>query len=510
MGVSTALVQQFCGLFIGNRSSYGSTVLGPTDETGKVSTQCKLVRKPVNLGIYERHLTGEESIGIAPIDEYGFCYFGAIDIDNYDYDILNIVKAIYDFDIPLAPFYSKSGKLHLYAFFIDPTPPDQVQEVLGKYVTMFACKKNTEVFPKQTKKRLSNTYSWINLPYFNAADPENRRKMINADGTLVPLDIALNRCERLKLSYKEHKKAFNEIPYSDAPPCVQTGAILRDIGPGERNNWLFAACVYLRLKDEHADIVSQVMELNASLPKPLPEDEIRTTVLQSLSRKTYFYPCAQLSRCEKDACRESEYGIDSKFSTGLDYGQLTQYMTDPPYYKWIINGQALIFLSEEELLHQGKFRSQCLRMLHMAPKPIPPDRWSSILNKALQNVEVVTTMRLGDMTTGSTFTALINSYFSFKRVAETLESVKVGRVYHDKSTDAFVFDAQSILKYIQKSQEFRDYTPVEIRLRLQDMGAYQEGQYWKIKRENVPGGIQEIDYNKVDMNIKEEEDEVGF
>lgn len=505
MGVSIALAQQFSALFAGNKSNYGLTQLGPKDENGKVTTQCKLVRSMIGINTYEKHLAGEASIGIAPIDEDGVCYFGAIDIDNYAYDILNIVKAIYDFDIPLAPFYSKSKKLHLYAFFSEAASPEQVQEILGKYVTMFACKKNTEVFPKQSKKRLSNTYSWINIPYFDASNPENCRKMLNKDGTLVPLDIALNRCERLKLTYKEHQAAFQELPYSDAPPCVQTGAILRDIGPGERNNWLFAVCVYLRLKDEHADISTQVSELNSALPQPLPEEELRTTVLQSLSRKTYFYPCAQLSRCDKDSCRETDFGIDSKFSTGLDYGQLTQYMTDPPYYKWIINGQELVFFSEDELLHQNKFRAQCLRILHIAPKPIPPDRWSVILNKALQNVQIVSTITLGDMTTGSTFTSLINSYFSFKRVAETLESVKIGRVYHDKTTDEFVFDAQSMLKYIQKSQEFRDYTPIEIRLRLQDMGAYHDGQYWRIKQRDVPGGIQEVDFSQVDMNVKEEE-----
>lgn len=209
----------FSTLFNGNDSAYGVTEVGEI-VNGKAEAKSRLQYGQTSPAVFERHLNGQQSIGIAPIKDDGTCYFGALDIDDYKYNLNDVIAAIYDFNMPLCPCYSKSKKLHIYIFFEDPTPANKVQEILQWYRKAFACNPKTEVFPKQAKASDSNKfYSWINLPYFNADDPDNHRKLVTKEG-LAPLPDAMDYMMSKKLSYKEHKEWINEFAYNDAPPCI--------------------------------------------------------------------------------------------------------------------------------------------------------------------------------------------------------------------------------------------------------------------------------------------------
>ena len=357
-------ILSFSTLFSGNASAYGVTEVGDIVD-GKAQAKSRLVYDTLSPAVIQRHLAGQVSIGVAPIRDDGTCFFGAIDIDDYKYNLNDVIAAIEDFDMPLCPCYSKSKKLHLYIFFTDPVPAEDVQNLLKWYARAFACDKKVEIFPKQAKAHSTQSfYSWINLPYFEAEDINNHRKFVTTKGVL-PLGEALDIMNTRRMSYEEHKQWIEEFRYHDAPPCILSGLLLRDIGPGQRNNWLFSCGVYLRLKDENCDLKDLLTEINHSLHEPIPDNELNATVIKGFDRKTYWYMCNQLDRCDKVICRQSEYGIESKEATGLDYGDLTQYMTDPPYYEWIVNGQKLTFWNEQEIITQGKFRSLCLRQLHL-------------------------------------------------------------------------------------------------------------------------------------------------
>ena len=312
----------FSTYFSGNTEAHGVTEVGEI-VNGKAEAKSRLVYESVTPAVIQRHLEGKSSIGIAPIQSDGTCYFGAIDIDDYKYNLNDVIAAIEDFGMPLCPCYSKSKKLHIYIFFEDATPAEQVQELLQWYARAFACDKKVEIFPKQNKVSSTNTfYSWINLPYFDANDMNNHRKLVTKQGVL-PLSEALEKINERRLTYKEHKEWINEFQYNDAPPCILSGLLLRDIGPGQRNNWLFSTGVYLRLKDENCDLRTLLTDINHSLHDPIPDNELNATVIKGFNRKSYFYMCAALERCDKATCRQQEYGIESKASTGLDYGDLT-------------------------------------------------------------------------------------------------------------------------------------------------------------------------------------------
>lgn len=494
----------FSNLFSGNTEAYGVTKVGEI-VNGKAKSESRLQYEAVSPAVIQRHLNGELSIGIAPINSDGTCYFGAIDIDDYKYDLQDVINAIYDFNMPLCPCYSKSKKLHIYIFFEDPTPAEDVQNILRWYAKAFACDKKVEIFPKQSKVSSSNTfYSWINLPYFEANNENNHRKLVNKEGT-VPLSDALQIMQEKRLSYKEHRKWIDEFEYHDAPPCILSGLLLRDVGPGQRNNWLFSAGVYFRLKDENCDLKTLLTDVNHSLRDPIPDAELNATVIKGFNRKTYFYMCAALDRCDKAICRQQEFGIESKVSTGLDYGDLTQFMTDPPYYEWIVNGQKLTFWNEQEIITQGKFRALCLRQLHLVPRRVKDDIWAKILTRACENITVIQpAVEAGDFTSGSTFFDLTCAFFNTKRKADNITQLAMGRIYVDEVEKEYVFTAKAFIDFLVHKNDFKQYAPVEMRVRLQQLGAYKEGSVWKMPITSIPAVTQP----SVDIDFKDNTQEV--
>ena len=440
---------------------------------------------------------------MAPIKDDSTCRFGAIDIDNYEYNLGDVIASIYKDGFPLVPCWSKSKKLHLYIFFSEDTPADDVKDILGWYRDAFACDKKTEIFPKQSKTTDTNTfYSWINLPYFASDDMTNWRKMINEEGELATLQQFMERAEKCRMTFDEHKAVIKKYPYWDAPPCLLSGLLLRDIGPGFRNNWLFSIGVYLRLKDENCDLDTLLTEINGELHEPISENELRATVLSGLKKKSYFYQCAQLNRCNKVNCRKLEFGIESSQSTGLEYGSLTQVMTDPPYYEWTVNGQKMMFWSETEILMQTKFRALCLRQLHLVPRRVKDERWSDIVTRACEHIEVVyPTQSEGDFSAGSTFLDLVYTYFNGRRHADNMTQLALGRVYVDDIEKEYVFTAKSFMEFITKKNDFKQYTPVEMRVRLQQLGAFKDGMYWHMPMKSIP----ETGVKNVDIDFRDKE-----
>lgn len=499
-------ILSFTSLFSGNTDAYGVTEVGEIIE-GKAKSKSRLVYENVSPAIVQRHLEGRVSIGIAPIRNDGTCNFGAIDIDDYKYNLDDVIAAIDDFEMPLCPCYSKSKKLHIYIFFEDDAPAEEVQEILRWYANAFACGKKVEIFPKQAKAHSTQTfYSWINLPYFEASNPANHRKLVTKNG-IVSLEDAIPIMNARKRTLKEHKAWINDFKYHDAPPCILSGILLRDISPGRRNNWLFSCGVYLRLKDENCDLKELLTGINHSLHEPIPDAELTTTIIKGFNRKSYFYMCAALDRCDKAECRQREFGIESKASTGLDFGDLTQYMTDPPYYEWIVNGQKLTFWNEQEILGQGKFRALCLRQLHLVPRKVEDSRWAKILTRACENITVVQpAVESGDFTSGSTFFDLTCAFFNTKRRADNITQLAMGRVYTDEVEKEYVFTAKSFIDFLVHKNDFKQYAPVEMRVRLQQLGAYKEGTVWRMPIASIPQ-ISEPSIN-IDFRdkIKEEED----
>lgn len=517
MGYAVTSWERFKKVFKGNSSGYGSTTLLEPDEDGKVQVKCQTIKEQLLPVTIQRHLEGKESIGISPLQENSTCHFAVIDIDRYDFDLMDIVRAIYDFGMPLFPCYSKSKGLHIYMFFEEDIDAHNAQNLAHQYVSLFCLDPKTEVFPKQTSVTDTTKYpSWINLPYFNVLDENNHRKLINKDGSLcLSLEEALDRAMGMTLTYDNHVMFIKEhLPYSDAPPCVTSGILLRDVGKGFRNAWLFSVGVYLCLSEREDDLEEILMDINSSLHEPIPEHELKETVVTGLGRKTYFYKCNDCFRCNKKACAEKkEFGIGTPRATGIEYGQLTRVHTDPMYYKWVINDYEMTFSNQKELRNQESFRGQCMDHLNILPRKLKGDDWDSIVQKAMTNIaDEVVEEGDNDFTPGSLFKRHVSDFFWKKKPAENILQCALGRIYKDDENGLFYYRPADLVSYITTTCGFKEYTNAEIRVRLVKMGSTQTGDTWAIPSANIKVPLDVVNKDKIiesiEFNDGENEDDI--
>ena len=237
--------------------------------------------------LYEAHLKGKQFIGIAPINDENKAQFGVIDIDIYGETLMRIVRLVYDNNLPLVPFRTKSGGLHLYLFLKAPVQAKSVIDCLKDVDDALGLSANfpkkVELFPKQSKLVAGQNPSPITLPYFNALLPS--AYIIDTKFKEVLFDDAIKVIKRSRVLLQDVANAIKELPYGDAPKCLQTtrlGSWIRK--DGGRNKYLYSVCVYLK-KKYNGDLMSvknELFEYNQDMFEPVDDEELET-ILNSLS-----------------------------------------------------------------------------------------------------------------------------------------------------------------------------------------------------------------------------------
>lgn len=443
---SIADVSRFAKLFRGNEGAYGvfTPARGKT-EAGKAKGSCRTVSEPVSPDLYDEHLEGTLSLGIVPINTAGKCYFGAIDIDDYT-GLHWIPKFLQRYNIPLIPVRSKSGGLHLYCFLKDALEAKTLVGYLHQFRSILGLPENTEVFPKQT--RLSEGVgNWINIPYYG----KSSRRAVTADGKELSFEEFLAHAEALLSTEKSLLGVLDALPLSSAPPCLQAMYLTGEIGRANsgRNIFLFNAGVYLRTRFGVDELPARLKALNATLPNSLSESELEKTVIRTHTKRTYQYQCGEslLKKfCCVDICSKREFGKSSTYYTNLNYGALTQFMYDPPYYEWDINGKIMRFMSESELLDQNKFIEQCVRYMHVAPRKMKNEKWHDVLSAALSNVIVVIPKDFDVVTENASVWEAMREFFEERVQAKKMDDILRGLVY--TVPEGKVFHFPMLIKYL--------------------------------------------------------------
>ena len=124
------LIKRFALLFRGLETAYGTFDITGKEPSGKHKGRARLVRAKRSLATFEKHLSGEQGVGIIPINEKNSCFWGAIDIDQYPLDHAAIVKTIHRQKLPLVVCRSKSGGGHVYLFLKESVPAETLQNKL--------------------------------------------------------------------------------------------------------------------------------------------------------------------------------------------------------------------------------------------------------------------------------------------------------------------------------------------------------------------------------------------
>lgn len=401
--VSNVEAQQFQLLFMGKNNTYVKNELPKEKpEAGtKIKTKIINVEGKVDKDLLVHHLEGDYGVGICPVNTEGKCHFAVLDIDYYTAKTRKMFDIIREYQLPLLPFRSKSGGLHVYIFLKKTASAKSVRDVLNKVVYYFSLesmygKGKVEVFPKQEKAE--GFGSSITLPYFNCENPYTY--LMDLEGNKIDFRDALQIISKKQTTLEDVETALDNLPYNDAPPCIQRILLSEEVGSEDsgRNNFLFSFAVYAK-KKYGAGFETYVEEVNNRFQCPL-ESTVIEQICASVRNNEYPYKCKDIpcnAFCDKVMCKKREFGLGRAKGhfTGIDYGQLYRYKTAEPYYIWKLRLQGqeewkdVVFKDERFLLDQRNFAMLCVRYLNQAPMLVSPNDWYAILNSVLPKIQDV-------------------------------------------------------------------------------------------------------------------------
>lgn len=470
MSISLLTLHDFVSVFAGNTNAYGvNETLDDVGEDGKRQSNNYTKTAPLTDALYQAHLRGDKGLGVIPIRSDNTCVFSVIDVDVYGEDHKRVLSVIKKTGLPLIPFRSKSGGLHLYVFWETPIKAKDAIELMKAMRRVLMLDKKTEIFPKQTYIKADNVGNWINLPYFDA--DHTQRYLMDEDGRAMALDEALFYIRDRMQTKQNLEQLLTNLPLFDAPPCLQAIYIAGDVN--NRNLYLFSLARYYKTKMGD-DFEFAIVEANNLLARPIPIEELQKTVIATHKKKEYSYKCKDepiCSLCEKEECKKRKYGIGGDEISELSFGEFIQYASDPPYYEWIVNEKPLKFWKEEEIIMQNTFRNLCFRCLHILPQRLNDHAWTNIINSALQNVVVKSVEQELDISSGALFLDYIAEFLTSRAMAVTREQVLADRVFKDMEKMAYVFKPKQLLIFLIQQKQFRYYGLSEIQDRLKTLGA---------------------------------------
>lgn len=385
-------ILRFASLYRGNGRSFGRFT--PNVPSSRSSATEK---SQYDIKHFEQHLRGEKGIGIVPIMDDGFCWFGAIDIDAHgdaeDIDLIELEKAVRDNDFPLTVCRSKSGGAHLYLFGSEPIRASIVRPTLAKWATILG-HRGVEIFPKQEalptdRDGTQQLGNWLNLAWFDAENPECLRYTVEG-GKKIDFEHFLDVAESRRIPGAALLEKA-ESQHSEAPPCIQR--MLADgVGKGHRNEAMYNMTIYLK-KAFPESWRDRAFDTNTTMfHEPMSHAEAKK-VIDSASRRDYRYKCKEepcRSLCNSSICVMRKYGItpDEKGELEMgkppEFGPLEKYMTTPVRWCLYVDNVRLN-LTTQQLMDFKQIREAIADNLTKLVPPMKNDRWQAQLFKLMED-----------------------------------------------------------------------------------------------------------------------------
>lgn len=500
--------EKFAELFSGNTTCYGLHVPESAEEGTKAKGKSFTKREALTLTHYMEHLHGESSIGVVPITQDGTVRFAVIDVDVYPMEPMQYLRTIKRANVPMVGFRSKSGGLHLYCFFKKDTEAKVAVSLLNKVRLLLGLPADTELFPKQVRLAKDQTGNWINLPYQDAANTV--RYAYDENGNKLTLEQALDYIQPRLTTDKALEGTLEAVPYSDAPPCIQSLALSGGPGKGHRNEFLFDAATYL--KERYGDnYEEELLRLNETLDDPIDYNELLRTTVASQNKGTYAYRCksAHLSLvCNKDECYARKFGKESV--SNVSFERFIMVEGDSVYFKWTINGVELTFYGAAELRNQHRFIEKCIEQADVFPKELPKKQWEELLQRTFANKEVVSADEQDDLSTNALWRSKLADFLS-SRPAIRPGQVEEGLVYYDEKHKVLHFRGTKLFEYFEKSRLFSDFKKGQHGHLLKKVGASHGHLYipeakrtkrtWKVELTRIQDELRiTLDLCKLGMN----------
>lgn len=438
-------------LFNGLQSAYGvykvSQQLTPA---GKVKGTAKTVNGPVTVELWAAHLSGQQALGIVPVNEKGTCRFGAIDVDVYPLNVKELNVKIQLRKLPLVLCRTKSGGAHLYLFLSEDTNAEFVIKRLKEMAAALGYGKS-EVFPKQSQLLVErgDVGSWINMPYLGS--DKTTRYALDDCGVQLSLDqfVAYATSKLLSAGALAGLSLSEEEPLVDGPPCLQH--LCKEGFPeGTRNSGLFNLGIYAR-KATPDSWKAKLEDLNNRfMSPPLSATEV-LGVIKSLEKHDYNYTCKTQpieAHCNADKCRRCKFGV-GKGDFGMPkFGSLTKLETKPPIWFIDIEGGHRLELSTEELQSPVRFQAKCMEVLNVVSGIPKREDWCDILQTLFENVNVVEVPQ--HATPRGHLLALFEEFICSRVQARTKEELILGKPL---TTEGFTyFRMKDLIRFLDRQR----------------------------------------------------------
>ena len=505
--------ERFFRLFRGYSNAYGKTIVTGTEVNGKAKANSFIVREPLTLELVEQHLGGFMGIGAIPINESSYCFFGALDIDDYSLDLVGLLEKIHRFKLPLVLCRSKSGGAHLYLFLSQAIPAVELRDKLAEFASVLGWG-TCEIFPKQDEVRTErgDVGNFINLPYHNAE--YTTRYALDKDGEPLTLAEFLDLAESCCCTPDDLKaiKGDTDGVLPDGPPCLQqlSGG---GIPEGGRNNTLLNVGVYFR--QAHPETWAEKLEeYNRDFCFPaLPAREI-VTIQNQLEKKNYFYTCKQEplhSHCNRAKCRLRKFGIGNGQAIPM-LSDLTVVESEPPVWFLDVDGSRLE-LSTKQLQMQQEFQRAAMEQMYKMPAKMKEADWRDLVDGLLESATRIDVP--DELTHKGLFVELVENFCTSRLQAHSPEELVVGKPWTE---DGYTYFKLSALQDFLKRHNFMHYTRGQITERLKEMNdgdkAMHQYNYRDDRSEwrNVRvWGVPEVNKGDVELPAVEvEDDEVPF
>lgn len=442
-------VARFASLFAGLDRAHGTYVVEGRDaRKNKTTGRARTIKEQVTMDHWKGHIEGKVGLGVVPIRDDGTVAFAAVDVDRYDVDHAAMEKRIEELVLPLVVCRSKSGGAHLYVFFRHPVRAASVREALFEWAIALGHPK-VEIFPKQSELAGEDDVgSWINVPYFNAA---NTDRYAIRNGAALTFDEFLDFAESRQTDARTLKRRVVENDaYGDGPPCLQhlsaTGFPV-----GTRNRALFNLGVYARKK--YGDDWRRHLErMNAeSMKPPLDSAEVQQ-IIRNLSKKTYRFTCSEdpiASACNRPVCQARPHGIGgTDLDPGVVIDGLTKVLTDPPTWYVNVDGRRLRIDRTEDFISQTRFSVAVVEGLNILPQKVPREAWEEIVRGVLERVEEIDAPH--DASARGQFEFLFEQFCAESVPARTRDDLLLGRLWLNPDTGRTYFRSVDLMAYLER------------------------------------------------------------
>jgi hypothetical protein len=450
------LAKEFHALFRGLERAHGTYLIQSRDGN-KLRGKAETVVGQVTDDLWEKHLRGDQGIGIVPITDESTVRWAAIDIDVYEgLDIGAMEKCLEDTKIPLVLCSTKSGGIHAYLFLKDWTPADLVREKLTQWAYVMG-HHGTEVFPKQSKLASeADVGNWINSPYFG-----DTRYGIRDGKPVQPEEfVEYAKSKAITAEYLANFELPQPEELKGAPPCIcylSRAGVAKGDG---RHNFLFSLSVYAAKKWPD-DWQERVRAFNRKYISPsLSAKDVRSTTQSVARRKKYFYKCKDIPLsgvCNKTLCKECEFGIGGgEDDPGVMMKGLTKYLTDPPVWFLNINGTNVEIQDTSIFLMQSKFRTLCVNALNLLPTRVKEPVWDGIIRDLLSEVEEVKAPP-GASDADQTW-ALIDRFCTDQYMGQHKEDLLNGNAYRDEHL--IYFRSTDLIRFLENERRMKVNKPV--------------------------------------------------